>query len=60
MKKANFINAMSYANKAGRYESRYETLVETIRGFSGTEVASKLSGNEMIDLLISIIEGGEE
>lgn len=60
MKQANFSNAMSYANKAGRYESRYETLVETIKGFSGTVVADRLSGNEMIDLLISIIEGGEE
>ena len=60
MKKANFSNAMSYASKAGRYEARYEALIETIRGFSGTEVANKLSGNEMIDLLISIIEGGEE
>lgn len=60
MKKTIFENAMSYANKAGRYEARYETLVETIRGFSGTEVANTLSGNEMIDLLINIIEGGEE
>lgn len=60
MKKANFINAMSYANKAGRYEARYGTLVDTIKGFSGTVVADRLSGNEMIDLLISIIEGGEE
>lgn len=60
MKQANFSNAMSYAYKAGRYEARYETLVETIRGFSGTDTANTLSGNEMIDLLISIIEGGEE
>lgn len=59
MKKANFSNAMSYANRAGRYETRYEALIETIRGFSGTGVANKLSGNEMIDLLISIIEESE-
>lgn len=60
MKAANFSNAMSYANKAGHYTARYEALVETIKGFSGTEVARKLSGIEMIDLLISLIEGGEE
>ena len=60
MKDANFANAMSYAFKAGRYESRYEALVETIKGLSGTVTASALSGNEMIDLLISIIEGDEE
>ncbi len=60
MKAANFSNAMSYAAKAGRYEARYEALVDTIKGFSGTEVARKLSGLEMIDLLISIIEGGDE
>lgn len=60
MKAANFANAMSYAFKAGRYESRYEALVETIKGLSGTVTANALSGNEMIDLLISIIEGGEE
>jgi hypothetical protein len=60
MKAANFSNAMSYAARAGRYEARYGDLVETIKGFSGTEVARKLSGIEMIDLLISIIEGGEE
>ena len=59
MKKANFETAMSYANKAGRYEARYGALIETIRGFSGTEVASSMTGNEMIDLLISIIEGDE-
>lgn len=60
MKAANFSNAMSYASKAGRYEARYEALVETIKGLSGTVTANALSGNEMIDLLISIIEGGEE
>ena len=60
MKETNFSNAMSYANRAGRYEARYGALIETIRGFSGTKVADTLSGNEMIDLLISIIEGGEE
>ena len=60
MKVANFANAMSYVFKAGRYESRYEALVETIKGLSGTVTANALSGNEMIDLLISIIEGGEE
>lgn len=60
MKAANFSNAMSYAFKAGRYEARYEALVETIKGLSGTVTANALSGNEMIDLLVSIIEGGEE
>lgn len=60
MKAANFSNAMSYANKAGHYTARYEALVDTIKGFSGTVAVAKLSGNEMIDLLISIIEGGEE
>lgn len=60
MKAANFSNAMSYAAKAGRYEARYEALVNTIKGFSGTTVAANLSGNEMVDLLISIIEGGDE
>ncbi len=60
MKAANFSNAMSYAFKAGRYEARYEALVETIKGLSGTVTANALSGNEMIDLLVSIIEGDEE
>ena len=60
MKAANFSNAMSYAAKAGRYEACYDALVNTIRGLSGTTVANDLSGNEMVDLLISIIEGGDE
>ncbi len=60
MKQANFSNAMSYAWKAGRDEARYEALVDTIKGFVGTNIAGKISGNEMIDLLISLIEGGEE
>ena len=60
MKAANFSNAMSYAFKAGRYEARYEALVEAIKRLSGTVTASAFSGNEMNDLLVSIIEGGEE
>ncbi len=60
MKAPNFSNAMSYATKAGRYEARYEALVNTIKGLSGTTTARDLSGNEMVDLLISIIEGGDE
>lgn len=60
MKAANFSNAMSYASKAGHYEARYEDLVDIIEGFSGTEVTRKLSGIEMIDLLISIIGSGKE
>ena len=60
MKAVNFSTAMSYANKAGRYEARYKALVNTIKGLSGTTTARDLSGNEMVDLLISIIEGGDE
>ena len=47
---------MTYASKAGRYDS----LVNTIRGLSGSIIANELSGNEMIDFLLGIIERGEQ
>ncbi len=47
---------MTYASKAGRYDS----MINTIRGLSGSKIANTLSGNEMIDFLLSIIEGDEE
>ena len=47
---------MTYASKAGRYDS----LVNTIRGLSGSIIANELSGNEMIDFLLTIVEGDEE
>lgn len=47
---------MSYASKAGRFDA----LCDTIKELSGSEIAHSLTGNEMIDFLVGIIERGEE
>ena len=47
---------MSYASKAGRFDA----LCDTIKELSGSTIANELSGNEMIDFLLGIIERGEQ
>jgi len=47
---------MSYASKAGRFDA----LCDTIKELSGSTIANELSGNEMIDFLVGIIERGEQ
>ena len=47
---------MTYASKAGRYDA----LCDTIKELSGSTIANDLTGNEMIDFLVSIIERGEQ
>ena len=43
---------MTYASKAGRFDA----LCDTIKELSGSTIANNLTGNEMIDFLVSIIE----
>lgn len=47
---------MSYASKAGRFDA----LCDTIKELSGSTIADNLTGNEMIDFLMGIIERGEQ
>ena len=47
---------MTYASKAGRFDA----LCDTIKELSGSTIANNLTGNEMIDFLVSIIERGEQ
>lgn len=47
---------MSYASKAGRFDA----LCDTIKELSGSVIANNLTGNEMIDFLVAIIERGEQ